>query len=186
VPFGAAFEAAYSRGNSVTLVGNRIGGNRLSAGAPMVRIANQNARETLNLTIEGNLFRDGSVNIQLTTNGMLQGTLICNALIGGDLGLSLRSETVQVRPEGGFLMPLRIEQNLFEGHTPVIRPTYLTYGIGRGAASEIALDMRNNWWGHASGPYEPDVNPQGTGDAVGSNITFAPWLTDRPSCVPAP
>ncbi len=186
VPFGAAFEAAYSRGNSVTLVGNRIGGNRLSAGAPMVRIANQNARETLNLTIEGNLFRDGGVNVQLTTNGMLQGTLICNALIGGDLGLSLRSETVQVRPEGGFLMPLRIEQNLFEGHTPVIRPTYLTYGIGRGAASEIALDMRNNWWGHASGPYEPDVNPQGIGDAVGSNIFFAPWLTGRPACVPVP
>ncbi|ABY35875.1 MAG TPA: hypothetical protein DEF43_19335 [Chloroflexus aurantiacus] len=186
VPFGAALDASYSRGNSVTLTGNRIAGNLLSAGAPMVRIANQNARDTLILTIESNLFRGGSVNLQLTTNGILQGTITCNALIGGDLGFGLRSETLQVAPDGGFLMPLRIEQNLLEGHTPVIRPTYLTFGIGRGAASEVALDMRNNWWGNASGPYEPDANPQGIGDAVGSNISFAPWLTSRPGCVPAP
>ncbi len=186
VPFGAALEVSYSRGNGVTLVGNRIGGNRLSAGAPMARIANQNARETLNLAIEGNLFRGGSVNLQLTTNGTLQGSVVCNALIGDDLGFSLRTETLQVAPNGGFLMPLRIEQNAIIGHTPVIRPTYLTFGIGRGAASEIALDMRNNWWGHPSGPYEPDANPQGTGDAVGANITFAPWLTTPPVCAPAP
>ncbi|MEF3275757.1 MAG: hypothetical protein K6356_15415 [Chloroflexus sp.] len=184
VPFGAALDVAYSRGNSVTLIGNRIGGNLLSVGAPMVRIANQSARDTLNLTIEGNLFRGGSANLQLTTNGLLQGTIVCNALIGDNLGLSLRSETLQVKPDGTFLMPLRVEQNLIEGHTPVIRPTYLTFGIGRGAASEVALDMRNNWWGHASGPYEPDANPQGTGEAVGSNITFAPWLTVPPACAP--
>lgn len=53
VPFGAALEAAYSRGNFVTLTGNRVGGNILSAGAPMVRVANQNARDTLNLALEG-------------------------------------------------------------------------------------------------------------------------------------
>lgn len=185
VPFGAALEAAYSRGNFVTVTGNRVGGNILSAGAPMVRVANQNARDTLNLALEGNLFRGGSANLQLTTNGTLQGTIVCNALIGDNLGLSVRSETLQVNPDGTFLMPLRVEQNFIEGHTPVIRPTYLTFGIGRGAASEIALDMRNNWWGHASGPYEPDANPQGIGEAVGSNITFAPWLTAPPACAPS-
>ncbi|MDW8405999.1 hypothetical protein [Chloroflexus sp.] len=184
IPFSAALDAAYSRGNFVMLTGNRIGGNILSAGAPMVRVANQNARETLNLVIEGNLFRGGNANLQLTTNGMLQGSVVCNALIGDNLGLSVRSETLQVKPDGSFLMPLRIEQNFIEGHTPVIRPTYLTFGIGRGAASEIALDMRNNWWGHASGPYEPEANPQGIGEAVGSNITFSPWLTTPPACVP--
>lgn len=184
IPFGAALEMSYSRGNSVKLIGNRIAGNRLSIGASMVRLANQNARETLNLTVEGNLFRGGSANLQLTTNGILQGSIVCNALVGDNLGLSVRTETLQVKPDGTFLMPLRIEQNRIEGHTPVIRPTYLTFGIGRGAASEIALDMRNNWWGHASGPYEPDSNPLGNGDAVGSNITFAPWLTSPPSCGP--
>jgi hypothetical protein len=36
---------------------------------------------------------------------------------------------------------------------------------------------RNNWWGHSSGPYHPDLNPGGTGDEVSDFVEFAPWLT---------
>ncbi|MBP9074663.1 MAG: Ig-like domain-containing protein [Caldilineaceae bacterium] len=38
------------------------------------------------------------------------------------------------------------------------------------------LDARNNWWGDASGPYHPTLNPSGLGDNVGDNITVYPWL----------
>jgi hypothetical protein len=36
-------------------------------------------------------------------------------------------------------------------------------------------DATSNWWGHTSGPQNPS-NPDGTGDAVSSNVDFMPWL----------
>lgn len=39
------------------------------------------------------------------------------------------------------------------------------------------LDARNNYWGHASGPYHATQNPGGQGDDVGDNILFYPWLS---------
>ncbi|MBU1637322.1 T9SS type A sorting domain-containing protein [bacterium] len=43
------------------------------------------------------------------------------------------------------------------------------------------LDMRNNWWGDASGPYHPTYNPHGLGDTLLSDsILFIPWLTAAP------
>ncbi|MBK6765387.1 MAG: right-handed parallel beta-helix repeat-containing protein [bacterium] len=45
----------------------------------------------------------------------------------------------------------------------------------------IILDARNNWWGHASGPYHAELNPLGQGDTlVGDSVLFEPWLTSPP------
>lgn len=35
-----------------------------------------------------------------------------------------------------------------------------------------------NYWGHASGPFHPVLNPLGQGDEVGDNVDFDPWYTD--------
>lgn len=185
MPYGAALDTSYSRGNFVVLRRNRIGGNILSEGAPMVRVANQSTIDTLNLEISGNLMRGGEPNLQLSTNGPLKGSVDCNALVGEGLGLGLRTQTVQVGPNGSYTMDLRVRDNFIDEHTPPIIPIYLKYGLGRGAASEILIDMRNNWWGDPSGPYEPDENALGRGDSVGENITFAPWLTAPPACAPS-
>ncbi len=181
MPYGAALDVVYTRGNGVILHNNRVGGNRLGDGAPNVRISNQSVFETLSVDIQGNLLRGGIDNLVLSTDGPLQGVVACNALIGGNMGLSLRTQTLQV-PEA----QLTVVNNLIDVHTPPIIPIYLKYGIGRGAASEIPLDMRNNWWGESSGPYDPEYNPEGRGDSVGDNITFAPWLTEAAACVPQP
>ncbi len=185
MPFGAALEASYGRGNFVTMRGNRFGGNRLSEGAPQVRVSSSSTFDTLNLAIEGNLIRGGAINLQLATNGPLKGTVACNALIGEMQGFSLRTQTPQVAPNGLPPMQLRVEDNFIDEHLPPIIPVYLRYGLGRGATSEILLDMRNNWWGEASGPYEPDQNADGRGDSVGANIVFAPWLKAAPPCAPS-
>ena len=42
-------------------------------------------------------------------------------------------------------------------------------------AIPVDLDARYNWWGHASGPYHPTLNPGGQGDTVGDRVAFAPW-----------
>lgn len=39
------------------------------------------------------------------------------------------------------------------------------------------LDARYNWWGSASGPLHPTLNPTGTGDKVSDNVLFKPWLS---------
>lgn len=181
MPYGSAIEASYASGGFVILTGNRIGGNRMQAGTAPVRISNQSGIDTVNLDIQGNLLL-GSVgpDLEIVSNGQLQGGLTCNALIGGTNGLSLRGETSQLP---GFA--LNVRDNAIESHTPPIIPEYLKYGIGRGATSEMALDMRGNWWGNPLGPYEPDRHADGRGEAVGDNIEFDPWLTARPACAPS-
>ena len=34
----------------------------------------------------------------------------------------------------------------------------------------------NNWWGHDTGPYHPELNPNGQGDCVSDSVAFDPWL----------
>jgi len=40
---------------------------------------------------------------------------------------------------------------------------------------QLPVDARYNWWGDASGPYHPLLNPGGLGDAVGDHVDFTPW-----------
>ncbi len=180
MPYGSALEASYTAGGFVILTNNRIGGNRMQAGTSPVRISNTSALDTVNLDVKGNLLvgQEGP-DLVLSTNGPLLGGLSCNALLGGTNGLSVRTETPQIP---GFALSIR--DNATEKHTPPIIPEYLKYGIGRGATSEIALDMRSNWWGSPLGPYEPERHTDGRGEAVGDNIDFGPWLTERPACAP--
>ena len=182
MPYGAALEATYSNGGTIMLNNNRIGGNRMSPGAPPIMITNQSTADVVRLDIQRNLLigQDGP-DLVLSTNGPFQGSLACNALLNGANGLSIRSQTPQIP---GF--DLSVHDNLIADHTPPIIPIYLQYGIGRGATSEIDLDMRNNWWGSPIGPYHPDLHGDGRGEAVGDNIMFDPWLTARPACAPQP
>jgi len=39
------------------------------------------------------------------------------------------------------------------------------------------FDAESNWWGDNSGPYNPTLNPTGTGDDVSDHVDFDPWLT---------
>jgi uncharacterized repeat protein (TIGR01451 family) len=48
------------------------------------------------------------------------------------------------------------------------------------------LDARSTYWGDPSGPYHATQNPGGTGNAVGDNVIFYPWLTAPPSGSSAP
>ncbi|MBC8161484.1 MAG: hypothetical protein H7Z42_09730 [Roseiflexaceae bacterium] len=183
LPYGAAVEVSFLNGGGVTLIGNRIGGNRQAAGAPPVQIRNEGAFDTVNLDAQGNLLvgRDGPAMV-VATNGPLRGTLSCNALLNGTEGLMIKAGLLQVAPE----VALNISNNVIADQTPPIIPIYLTYGIGRGASSDIYIDMRNNYWNSALGPYHPELYADGRGEAVGANIDFAPWLAERPACAPRP
>jgi hypothetical protein len=183
MPYGAALEAIFRNGGTTTILNNRIGGNRLSAGASALLLQNESGFDELTVDVQNNLLitTDGP-NLTLATKTMLlRGNVICNALLGGSNGLSLLSGTLQTP---GF--PLTIRNNAIDGHVPPIIPIYLKYGIGRGATSAVQIDMRNNWWRSDLGPYEPDRHADGRGDSVGENIAFDPWLRESPACAPHP
>jgi len=52
------------------------------------------------------------------------------------------------------------------------------YGVYRTTLGNLtgALDARYNWWGDATGPHHPTLNPSGLGNNVSDYVTFAPWL----------
>lgn len=49
------------------------------------------------------------------------------------------------------------------------------------ADSAVTVDATNNWWGDASGPYSPVMNPGGGGNGVSGNVSCQPWLS-APLC----
>ena len=53
------------------------------------------------------------------------------------------------------------------------------YGVYNEDCS-VTIDVENNWWGHESGPYHPETNPDGQGDEVSDCVDFEPWLTECP------
>lgn len=186
IPYGAALETLYTRGspprNNLVLNDSRLTGNRLGEGSVTLQVSNERADETIAVDIQRNLL-DGQSgpDVTLFANGQIQGSLVCNTLIGGANGLSVRSNQPQT-----FSLALNIGANAIEGHSPPLDPFYRKNKIGRGATSEIPLGMSGNWWGSPSGPYAPDRHADGRGDAVSSMVVFDGWLAERPGCAPRP
>jgi len=50
-------------------------------------------------------------------------------------------------------------------------------GDGLTNASSYLFDALNNWWGHATGPYNDPHNTCGLGNAVSGLVEFMPWWT---------
>ncbi len=46
------------------------------------------------------------------------------------------------------------------------------------------LPAQNNWWGDASGPFHPTLNPGGLGNEVWDGVLFDPWLGKETSPPP--
>lgn len=44
--------------------------------------------------------------------------------------------------------------------------------------NNVNFDARYCWWGNASGPYHPTLNPEGLGDNVSDYVDFIPWLPE--------
>jgi predicted outer membrane repeat protein len=101
----------------------------------------------------------GGINI---TNVVFTG----NTSTGGNGGAIYDSSSVGTGP---------VSNNCIAGNTATISGG----GIFRSGAP--ALNAINNWWGAVTGPSQ--AGP-GTGDAVSSNVTFAPFLTSPDVCSP--
>jgi pimeloyl-ACP methyl ester carboxylesterase len=72
------------------------------------------------------------------------------------------------------ISPLQIENSNISHNS--------TFGVLNTSASIVFAE--NNYWGDDSGPFNPDQNQNGLGNAVSSNVSFIPWtkLSALPSC----
>jgi len=186
MPYGAAIEASFSQsyGWQIAFLLNDswIADNRLSEGAPALQLTNQGTSDAVILDLQHNLVASASgPDMTVFANGQLGGNITCNTFARGASGLSVRSS---VPPP--FNIILNIRNNAIERHTPPLDPFYRSNNIGRGATSEITLNLAGNWWGSPSGPYSADRHADGRGDAVSSTVLFDQWLHERPSCSPLP
>lgn len=65
------------------------------------------------------------------------------------------------------------------GGAPVIEYNSIIENDGYGLNNiddAVTAKAMCNWWGHASGPYHPTLNPGGQGQEVSDNVVFTPWL----------
>ncbi len=67
----------------------------------------------------------------------------------------------------GSTSGILIKNNAFEGNE-----------MGVDNPSDDIIDARHNWWGHETGPFQPDENPDGQGDEISLNVLFLPFYTD--------
>jgi predicted outer membrane repeat protein len=104
----------------------------------------------------GGIFDNSDAGLRVT-NVVFTG----NTATGGNGGAIYNNASVGTGP---------VSSNSFVGNTAT---------IGGGIFSNVTvLNAVNNWWGSASGP--SGAGP-GTGDAVSTDVTFAPFLTSPPS-----
>jgi hypothetical protein len=66
------------------------------------------------------------------------------------------------------------------GGSPIIHQCNICdnagYGV-RNVETNVTVYAESNWWGDASGPYHPTLNPEGLGDTVSDYVDFDPWQT---------
>ena len=185
LPYGAVLELTYDTIPNGVIAANvrdtRIYGNQLTRGSSAMKLVNNTADGQVKLSLIGTLFSGQTgPDLEIVTDGPVQGDVLCNAFSGGTNGVSVRTEHAPPTLELG----LNIHSNVIEKHMPPNNPVYQKLKIGRGATSDLTLDMTGNWWGNPTGPYAPDRNATGLGDAVGTNIAFANWQVERPGCAP--
>jgi hypothetical protein len=64
---------------------------------------------------------------------------------------------------------------------PVVRYNNISeneqYGLYQGNPDH-PVDATENFWGDATGPHHPTLNPDGLGDSVSDHVEFVPWATE--------
>ncbi|MDH7507169.1 MAG: hypothetical protein QHH15_05225 [Candidatus Thermoplasmatota archaeon] len=105
-----------------------------------------------------------SPNFGIRLAGLVTGTVVEeNTVTNCDksfLGTTARNSYSKVYPTGTI-----VNYNNFEGNSGGL--------VWEGS---FLLDARFNWWGDASGPCHVVLNPDGLGDNVSGNVSFAPWF----------
>jgi len=123
------------------------------------------------VSVTGNVVKDFVYGIQALPD--VTGTIAGN---------TLRTTSASIEVRGNS--PVKVNQNCLVSSTTssTFRGLLIT---DTSPSRTTALDARNNWWGHNTGPYYATDNPTGEGSriqAASGKVLFSPWLTTS-NCV---
>jgi hypothetical protein len=125
------------------------------------------------MTIERNLFERNTTSLgavfQVIGNAFVRNTIRQNVIVNN---LMTDPHFGSVLFDATFEGTI-IDSNWISGNTASV--------VTSDGRDHRQFDCRYNWWGHASGPYNAELNPTGQGDTlVGDDCEFIPWLTEPP------
>jgi hypothetical protein len=141
----------------------------------------------VNHAVEANVYKNAVSNVHEGMWGEGQAfqfwdidtlNMYCNDLIDNHQGIFIYGGAAGGTYGGPYAVPGgSISDNNFVGNGQ--------YGISVDPnATAGPLKAKYNWWGYASGPHHPTLNPDGAGDAVSDNVAFSPWLKAEATCEP--
>lgn len=156
-----------------------------------------------NLLIHGLFYAAGTPTQPITlTAASGQATGWRGIIVGGsgtmildhcDLSLAntINNAQIEFRAGQGSISNCRIHSG--SGHAIYARDTQPSlrnnriegndFGINNVSPATV-VDARTTWWGDASGPFHPTLNPTGQGNGVSDGVLFDPWL-EEPGGPPA-
>jgi len=141
----------------------------------MVKDGNQNTiQENVLSQNENGLYLLTSVSNDITGNTMDRNTIQGIFFRGADHN-TLTINTITGNPVGAhFIQNVTdpSEYNILNDNSIVDNEDY---GVNADDNGDVTVNAGNNFWGHSSGPFHPDENPDGKGDEVTDFVDFDPW-----------
>ncbi len=194
----------FIEGGSPTLTNMIVTGNTASYAGGGLNIHTSSPTLT-NMTVTSNTASyAGGLYIYNSSSTLTNMTVTGNAAsYGGGLNISRGSPTLTsitvsrnlgtglyIKDSSPMLVNITITGNTsgiyVESGTPTIAGSNIAYhGTGLHNADNINfIEGTNNWWGHPSGPYHPQHNPEGLGDSVNAFVDVLPFLTEPDTAAP--
>jgi len=143
-------------------------------------------RKSDNTTIKDNIVshcRDDGVSIWNSWGTLLERNIISHCLragIGlGSNNVTIVSNTITQNTIGIELWEYAENKDLEISHNNIYDNT--KWGIRSMDVTPGTVDASYNWWGHSSGPFHIDQNPNGNGDNTSWRVNVDPWLKGRVS-----
>lgn len=160
-PQGAFFMAAVAQSENINIEGINFDGTEVSEGGKVWGILYEDSTGRIaDLTVENVVGNTTGAGVVILDKYTLSNVEITSSTISNnDIGIWVLSNSTQ------------------EAHlNNIVGNTY--YGVWNDGGETV--DATHNWWGHASGPYNESLNPDGMGDEVSDNVDFEPWLGSEP------
>jgi parallel beta-helix repeat protein len=171
--------AIYCEQGSPVLTNNFIVGNTAVYGGGMVILYTSVPPVVENNTFELNYAKDGAGIVVHVSSLVLKNNII----------KSNKGDGIYLFGSSPVIDSCTISSNYGAGifcagpmmpvSDPVIHYCNIVNNTGYGIYnpdSSVIINAEYNWWGHVTGPYNPETNAGGLGDSVSSFVDFVPWL----------
>ena len=107
-----------------------------------------------------------------SSDGSTSAAILVSTFYGAGTAATITDNTLTDNSTGIFVGYDGTDTSNVEAHNNLI------YGNDNGVIStNPVVNALSNWWGDATGPYHPTLNPGGLGNEVSDNVLFDPWMS---------